>query len=374
METVRVEREVVQGFCRRVFEQLGLAGEDARIAADVLIAADVRGIPSHGVARLWRYVNGLRTGVMIPDAPVEKVVDTPSSLVIDAHGAMGAPTSYRAMEDVIKKARTNGSAFGCVKDSNHFGIAGYYAMMALKEDMIGIAMTNTATLGVPTFGRQAMYGTNPLAFAAPAEEEGAFALDMATTVVTRGKIEMYDRLGKELPPGWAVDKTGAAAKDAGALLEDFREMRGGGILPLGGMGEKFGGHKGYGLAVMVDILCGVLCGAPFGLGLTDTSSSSGRVSHFFGAIKIDCFRDPVEFRHDMDRMLRDLRKCPTAEGAERVYFAGLKEMEHETAVMRDGVPMLRKTYDQICEIGAECGVEPPPLVDRGYWSQVQNSL
>ena len=358
----RVNRKALQAFCAQVFEQLGLAAEDAQIAADVLVAADARGIPSHGVARLQRYVNGLTTGVILPDAPVETVMDTLSSLVIDAHGAMGAPTSYRAMEGVIAKARVGGSAFGCVRDSNHFGIAGYYAMMALDADMIGIAMTNTATLGVPTFGRQAMYGTNPLAFAAPADEEGAFVLDMATTVVTRGKVEVYNRLEKELPLGWAVDKTGAAAKDAGVLLEDFREMRGGGILPLGGMGERLGGHKGYGLAVMVDILCGVLCGASFGLALTDTSSSSGRVSHFFGALKIDHFREPAGFRQDMDRMLRDLRECPTAEGAERVYFAGQKEMEHEATVNRDGVPMLRKTYDQLCEIGVEYGVEVCPLV------------
>jgi len=360
--TVRVHRNALHDFCRQVFEQLGLAAEDARIATDVLVAADVRGIPSHGVARLWRYVNGLTTGMMLADAQVETVVDTPTSLVIDAHGAMGAPTSYRAMESLIHKARTHGSAFGCVKDSNHFGIAGYYAMLALDAEMIGIAMTNTAALGVPTFGRQAMYGTNPLAFAAPADQEGAFVLDMATTVVTRGKVEVYDRLGKELPLGWAVDNTGAPARDAGALLDDFREMRGGGILPLGGMGEQFGGHKGYGLAVMVDILCGVLCGAGFGLGLADTSASSGRVSHFFGALKIDRFRDPAEFRQDMDRMLRDLRECPRAEGAERVYFAGLKEMQREAAVSRNGVPMLRKTYDQLCEIGVKYGVEVCPVV------------
>jgi LDH2 family malate/lactate/ureidoglycolate dehydrogenase len=362
VETVRVKREVLQAFCQGVFEQLGLAEADAVIAADVLIAADVRGIPSHGVARLQRYVNGLATGVMLPDAVVETVIDTPSSLVLDAHGAMGAPVSYRAMERVIEKAGISGSAFACVRDSNHFGIAGYYAMMALEVDMIGIAMTSTATLGVPTFGRQAMFGTNPLAFAAPAAKEGAFVLDMATTVVTRGKVEVYNRLEKELPLGWAVDKKGAAARDAGALLDDFRHSRGGGILPLGGMGEQFGGHKGYGLAVMVDILCGVLCGTSFGLGLSDTASSSGRVSHFFGAIQIERFREPVEFRRDMDKMLQDLRECPTAEGAERVYFAGLKEMEHEAEVNRDGVPMLGKTYSQLCEIGTKYGTKVPDLM------------
>ena len=258
---VRIRRESLETFCQRVFRHHGLSGEDARTAAAVLVAADARGIPSHGVARLHRYVDGIQKRLVLPDARVEVVVDTPSSVVIDAHGAMGAPVSVRAMARVIDKARSSGAAFGCVRDSNHFGIAGYYAMMALPEDMLGIAMTNTAALCVPTFGRQVMTGTNPLAFAAPADRERAFVLDMSTSVVNRGKIEVYDRLGKKLPVGWAVDRSGQPARDPRSLLDDMFERVGGGILPLGGMGEDLGGHKGYGLAVMVDILCAVLCGA-----------------------------------------------------------------------------------------------------------------
>jgi L-2-hydroxycarboxylate dehydrogenase (NAD+) len=272
---------------------------------------------------------------------------------------MGAPVSVKAMKTVISKAQTNGSAFGCVKDSNHFGIAGYYARMALSKDMLGIAMTNTAALGVPTFGRQVMFGTNPLAFAAPAEKECAFLLDMATTVVPRGKIEVYDRLGQELPDGWAVDKTGRSAKDAHAMLADLIDRVGGGILPLGGRGKEFSGHKGYGLAVMVDILCAVLCGAPFGADVYDTPTSYARVSHFFGAMKISCFRDPQEFRRDMDKMLHALRNCPLAEGEERVYFAGLPEFEKEQESLRIGVQLLRKTYDNLCTIGHEYHIEVP---------------
>jgi L-2-hydroxycarboxylate dehydrogenase (NAD+) len=324
-----------------------------------LVAADARGIPSHGVARLERYVNGLKTGVILPDAHSEVLVDTPTSLVIDARGAMGAPTSVRAMERVIEKAQANGAAFACVRDSNHFGIAGYYAMMAMRQDMIGIAMTNTAALGVPTFGRQVMFGTNPIAFAAPADRERGFVLDMATTVVTRGKIEVYDRLDKELPTGWAVDKTGHPATDAHTILDDMFHRLGGGIMPLGGAGELFSGYKGYGLAVMVDILCAVLCGAPSGPHVADTETSSGRVSHFFGALCIHTFRDPKAFRQDMDRMLADLRNCPPAQGAERVYFAGQKEFEHEAECNRRGIPLLAKTYHHICEIGRQFQVECP---------------
>lgn len=363
METgyVKVQRKSLEIFCQHIFQSLQLSEDDAKTAAAVLVAADVTGIPSHGVARLGRYVNGLKTGLMIPNAPVEVVIDTPSSVIIDAHGAMGAPVSVKTMTRVIDKAQTNGSAFGCVKDSNHFGIAGYYARMALQKDMIGIAMTNTAALGVPTFGRQVMFGTNPLAFAVPADKEHAFVLDMATTVVTRGKIEVYDRLAKELPDGWAVDKTGKSAKHARSMLDDMQNRAGGGILPLGGLGKEFGGHKGYGLAVMVDILCAVLCGAPFGANVYDTPTSSARVSHFFGAVKISCFRDPQDFRRDMDTMLKALRNCPTAEGEERVYFAGLPEFEKEQESQRIGVQLLKKTYDNLCTIGSEFGLEVPQI-------------
>jgi len=356
--TVRVQRDELEAFCQSVFEALTLSEADARVAAAVLVAADARGIPSHGVARLKRYVRGLRTGLMLPDAPTDTLSDTPSSVLVCANGAMGAPVSARTMQSVIDKARVSGAAFGCVRDSNHFGIAGYYAMMALAEDMIGIAMTNSAPLAVPTFGRQIMTGTNPIAFAAPADEEQAFVLDMSTTVVTRGKIEVYDLLGKQLPEGWAVDGSGQTARTARTVLDDLTERAGGGILPLGGAGELLGGHKGYGLSVMVDILCGVLSGGAFGRGLYDTPKSMARVAHFFGAIRIDTFRDPQVFRQDMDDLLRQLRESPATQGAERVYFAGQKEFEREAEALRLGVPVLRKTYEEIRAIGSQFGVPP----------------
>jgi L-2-hydroxycarboxylate dehydrogenase (NAD+) len=356
---VRIERASLEAFCEKVFLSHGVGAEDSRVAAAVLVAADAMGIASHGVGRLRRYVEGLKSGLMVPAAPVEALRDTPSSLVIDAHGALGAPVSVRAMRAVIGKARENGAAFGCVRDSNHFGIAGYYARMALEEDMLGVAMTNTAALAVPTFGRIAMFGTNPIAFAAPADREKAFVLDMSTTVVTRGKLEVYEKLGRELPDGWAVDKTGRPARDARSMLDDMQARTGGGMLPLGGLGMEASGHKGYGLAVMVDILCAVLCGAPFGLDVYDTPTSSARVSHFFGAIRIDRFRDPLEFRRDMDRMLAQLRASPPAEGERRVYFAGLPEAEREEESGRRGVALLSKTLAGLAAIGRECGIPAP---------------
>lgn len=361
---LRFDMQALERFCRDVLISCGLSAEDAAQSATVLLAADARGIPSHGIGRLWRYVNGLKTGLMLVDAKPETITETASSLVVDAHGGMGFPVSVQTMRRLIAKAETAGAAFGCVKDSNHFGIAGYYAMMALDHDMIGIASTNTAALGFPTFGRQVMFGTNPLAFAAPALEEKAFVLDMSTTVVTRGKIEVYDRLNKPLPPGWAADANGQPTTDACSLIDSLLHRRGGGIQPLGGESELSGGHKGYGLAVMVDILCSVLCGAPFGQQVFDTATSSARVSQFFGAIKISTFRDPAAFRKDMDAMLRGLRLCPPAVGAERVFFAGQKEFEYEDEARRLGVPLYQETVASLETVSRQTGVPMPQPITQ----------
>ena len=224
-------------------------------------------------------------------------------------------------------------------------------------------MTNTAALGLPTFGRQVMYGTNPIAFAAPARKQGGFVLDMSTTVVTKGKIEVYERTGQAVPRGWAADKTGLPAVDAQAILNDMWTRVGGGLMPLGGEGELLSGYKGYGLAVMVDILCAILCGASFGPQVADTEGSYGRVSHFFAAVKIDAFRDPAGFRQDMDQMLSALVGSPRVEGAERIYFAGQKEQEREAEAERQGVPVLKQTYDALCEIAQEYGLDLPERMD-----------
>ena len=346
----------LKSFCGDVFHTLGLSQEDAEAAADVLVEADARGIPSHGVGRLKRYVNGLQTGQMLPDARSTVVTETPTSIVVNANGGMGAPVSIQTMRKIIEKAEKNGAAFGCVSNSNHFGIAGYYAMMALDHDMLGIAMTNTAALGVPTFGRQVMFGTNPIAFSAPADQEKAFVLDMSTTVVSRGKIEVYDREKQDLPLNWAVDKTGKSAVDAGSILDDMLNRYGGGILPLGGIGEQYGGYKGYGMAVMVDIFCAVLCGAPFGPDIYDTEVSSARVSHFFGAIKIDRFRDPEAFKSDMDKMLRQLKETPVAEGRDRVWVAGQKEFLFRKRIETEGVPVSGVVCENLTAIAEEFGL------------------
>lgn len=355
-ELIHVPRAVLQQFCTEVFLALGLPEEEALDSSDILVSADARGIGSHGVGRLWRYVNGIRKGIMKGSAQQLILRETPLSVVLDANGAMGMGVSKRTMAKVIGKAHHMGAAFASVCNSNHFGIAGYYAEMACSEDMIGIAMTNTAALGVPTFGREAMFGTNPLAISVPARGNRIFTLDMATTGVTRGKVEVYQREGKTLPSGWAVDTQGKVTVDAGQLLEDMLFQRGGGLLPLGGAGELLGGHKGYGLAVLVDILCAIASGGDFGKTVMDSEATSARVCHFFGAIRLDLFRDPVAFKDDMGRLLDELNSCEPAAGCERVYWAGQKEHEAQQLHERIGVPLTRNVFKQLETIGQELQV------------------
>jgi len=358
-QKIRIERSKLERFCAAVFMKLGLPPDEAQDSAEILVAADARGIESHGVGRLWRYKHGLQRGIMAGGVQATVLRETPLSLVLDANGAMGLSLSKRAMTRVIGKAKTGGAAFSSVRNSNHFGIAGYYTEMAAREDMMGICMTNTAALGVPTFGRKAMFGTNPIAFSIPAHDGRKFTLDMATTVVTRGKIEVYDREQKPLPSGWAVDTRGVGTSDAHSLLEDMLYQRGGGIMPLGGEGELLSGYKGYGLAEVVDIMTAVLSGGVFGQSVIDSQATSARVCHFFAAIRLDLFRDPEDIKSDMDRLLSELENAEPAEGCERVYYAGLKEHEAESESALGGVPLSEKVAAQLRQIGEELGVPVP---------------
>jgi L-2-hydroxycarboxylate dehydrogenase (NAD+) len=346
-------------FSQDVFTARGLSAGDAIIAARVLLSADLRGIPSHGIARLPLYANGLRDGLMIADAIPETIRESGTSIMVDANACMGAPVSEHTMQTVIGKAKESGAAFGSVRNSNHYGIAGYYAMLALEHDMIGFSMSTAAAIGVPTFGSISMYGSNPLSVAAPADTEGAFVLDMATTVVPKGKFEVYERAGKQTPEGWGMTPEGGPAHDPSQLIEDLLLRRGGGILPLGGAGELLGGHKGYGLAVVVDILSAVLSGGLFGRAVFDTDTSFGRVCHFFGAIAIDRFRDPASFKSDMDAMLADLKRTPPVPGADRVYVAGQKELAATERNMREGIPLDESMVRALRDLAREIGIAPP---------------
>ncbi len=356
-----VQPEALQAFCVRVFEKMGVSPEDARITADVLVQANLRGIDSHGVARLARYVNGLRDGVMVAQPEEKVVVETPTTVTLDAGAGLGQPVSHRAMSMAIDKAREYGCGFATVRNSNHYGIAGYYAMMALEEDMIGISTTNAAVLVVPTFGRDAMYGTNPIALAVPAGEERPFVMDMATSTVPRGKLEVYNRQEKALPLGWATDERGVPTADAGRVLDNFVQRAGGGLLPLGGAGEEFSGYKGYGMGLMVEILSAVLPGAAF---LTSVYPKDGagkplpaNLGHFFGAWRIDAFRQADAFKADMDAMIRELKGANLAQGAERIYVHGEKEFEEADRRSEHGIPLEAKVEASLKQISADLDVE-----------------
>ncbi|MDR2103994.1 MAG: Ldh family oxidoreductase, partial [Treponema sp.] len=267
--------------------------------------------------------------------------------------------SRRSMDRVIAMAGEHGVGLCSVRNSNHFGIAGFYAEMAARRDMIGIAMTNTAALGVPTFAREAMFGTNPIAFSAPALGGKLFTLDMAVTTVTRGKVEVYEREGKKLPPGWAVGTNGLVTTDPVSLLEDLLFKRGGGLLPLGGEGEALGGYKGYGLALMVDILTALCSGGVFGGAVMDSEITAARVCHFFMALRLDIFRPPEEFKADLSRMLDALNALTPAEGAERVYYPGQKEHEAEARCEKEGVPLSEGVWEALRAAALELRVALP---------------
>ena len=358
---VRVWAEPLKALCVRVFEKLDVPEEDGRIAADVLVMADLRGIDSHGVARLRRYADGLRNGMVIAHPQETVVAETPTTAVIDAGAGLGHPVSRRAMEKAIQKAKEYGSGFVTVRNSNHYGIAGYYVMMALEHDYIGMSMTNADALVVPTFGRNAMLGTNPIAVAAPAGRGRPFVLDMASSTVPRGKLEVYNRLEKSLPLGWATDETGTPTTDAGRVLENSKQQAGGGLLPLGGAGEVLSGYKGYGLALWVDIFCGVLSGAAYA-DLVYPRTSDGKrlpsqLGHFFGAWRVDAFRPVDEFEAAMDDLQRRLKDTPKAVGETRIYIHGEKEYEETERRTRDGIPLNPKVAADLRAVAAELGVK-----------------
>jgi len=347
-------------FCQRVFEKMGIPPQDAFTTSEVLVLADLRGIDSHGVARLRRYYTGLKNGVMVPKPQIKVVHETPITALLDGGAALGQVAGKRGMEMAIEKARKNGVGFVAVRNSNHYGIAGYYSLMALEHDLIGISLTNSDVYVVPTFGREVMLGTNPISVTIPTLKERPFVLDMSTAVATLGKLEVYSRKSKKLPLGWATDEKGQSCDDPTRVLANIRSKAGGGILPLGGEGEEFGGHKGYGLDLLVDILSGVLSGSGYS-NLLYPKTPEGKplpslVGHFFGALRVDYFRPVEEFKKDMDELIQRLRNSAKAEGQMRIYIHGEKEFELEEKYRKEGIPLYYKVFEDLGAIAEEVGV------------------
>jgi len=343
--------QALKDYMVRFFTHMGVSEEDATIAADVLLAADLRGVSSHGIIRLHTYYgNRIRKGLIDVRSPIQVVQETATTLLLDGKQGLGQVVAYRAMQRCIEKARESGVAVVSVRNSNHYGIAGYYAMMALPHDMIGISLTNAQPLVAPTYGRRAMLGTNPIAVAVPAGEERPFVLDMATSIVPIGKITVYDKAGEPIPEGWAIDASGRVTTDPKAVLQ------GGALLPLGGT-ALMRGYKGYGLALLVDILSGVLSGAAYSTEVARPGEGQpANVGHFFAAIRVDAFRPVNAFKADMDRLIRMIKESPKAEGQERIYIHGEKEFENAERYAREGVPLLTEVVKSLREGGEQVGV------------------
>ena len=351
---IRTHEAAEHDFIVRALRAVGVDADDAADVAAVLGAADLRGVESHGIARLETfYVRRIEAGVVNARPTYATLCDRPTQFALDAGNGLGHPAGIYAMRRAIEKARDSGIAFATVRNSNHYGIAAYYAMLALDHGMIGLSMTNSTHLAVPTFGRQKTQGTNPIAVAIPAEAHPPYVLDMATTGVTFGRLEVSERKGKPLKYGWAVDRDGRET------LDPTTAMTAGALLPLGGIGTENGGHKGYGLGALVEILCGVLSGGMFGteLRLDERGLHGGTVGHFFGAFRIDALRDGDGFRRDLARELLGFEASAPAPGAERVITPGEPERENTERYRREGVPIDPKVWETIDAMADRLGIE-----------------
>ena len=350
----RIPAAKLRAFMEHVFEKEGFASEDAAVIADVLMQADLFGIESHGAQRMMYYHQNIASGSVNVGAEIEIVRETPVSSLIDAHFSMGQIAAVRAMRMAMNKAKKSGIGMVCVRNSSHYGIAGYYTLMAAKEGLCAFSMTNTGPIMVPTFGREMMLGTNPISFCMPADPV-PFWFDASTTVVTLGKVEVYDKRGKPMPHGWTIDEEGKSSTDAAKMNRSILDGGKGGILPLGGEGELLGGHKGYGLAIMVEALTGVLAQ---GLLSPDMQGAHGdHTSHFFLAFDPGMFGDPNEIRAGMSRYLRMLRESEKAPGCGRIYTPGEKAHEAQKERLIHGIPVEEKTLSELREIARGLGVE-----------------
>ena len=345
--SINYSYEQLNKFCTDAFMKFGFTKDEADIIVDVLLTSDMYGIESHGMQRLVRYHKGIEKGLIKIDSKPEIVFETPVSAVIDGNDGMGQLIAHKAMNIAIEKAKKVGMAVVTVRNSNHYGIAGYYAKMACNEGLIGMSMTNSEAIAVPTFGKLAMIGTNPIGIAVPAEPYDFF-FDAATTVVTRGKLEIYNKLGKPLPTGWALDSTGHGSSDAADVLKNIVAKAGGGIEPLGGETEELGGHKGYGYGMFCEIFTSILS-----MGLTSNHThigSKGGTCHGFIAIDPSVFGDAEAIKKHLSTFLQELRDSPKADGCTRIYTHGEKEVFAYKDRMENGIDVNIKTVAEMADL------------------------
>jgi len=358
MDRGKIPYDVLSAYTVKVLEKLGYSREQAEVTARVLVEADARGVASHGVARLEFYESNIRDGFTFPQAQPEIVHESPLSLVVDGHHGIGSCIAQFTMARVLEKTRGMGAGFGAVRNSNHFGMAGLWAEMAAAEGFIGMSFCNTRICAIPTFGRERILGTNPVCFAIPSAGKTPFLLDMATTTVAHGKVEVYERRNKPMPVGWVVDENGGDTTDTQHFQKLYRsENADGGHLFLGGVGEELGGHKGYGLGLFVDILC---AGMSMGTWSRETFHEKGKgagIAQFFGAIRTDLFGNAGEIADHVESILQEVRQSAKASGRDRIYIHGEKEAEKRSESVVEGITLDDATWKMFDDYAAKFGLE-----------------
>ncbi len=350
--------DYLEQFTRSVFEKMGCSPEDARMATDVFIAAELRGYSSHGMIRIKDYFQLWQAGRITVRPDVRIVHESPSTAVVEGDGAIGMIAATKSMQIAIEKAKAAGTGWVSTRGSNHYGIAGYYSMMALEHDMIGISMTIANPLVAPTFSISQMLGTNPISVSVPAGKHPPFVADFSTTPIARGKLAVAAKKGEKVPVGYVQDADGVPSTDPDIIKQ------GGSMVTLGGTREQ-GSHKGYCLSAVVDIFSAVLSGANFGpfcppsvayLPVKEEKVGEG-TGHFFGAMRIDAFQKPEEFKAQMDRWIETFRAAKPAKGQERVLIPGDPERENEERISREGIDVIPGVHKEMKEIADQLGIE-----------------
>ena len=339
-QSVNVPVNTLVDFMLEALTAMGTSLEDAKIIADVIITSDLWGIRSHGIAHLKMYHERIKKGLQLPTTAWSVVKDMQATAVIDGGNGMGMVVGHHAMKIAIDKARQHGLGAVAVRNSSHYGVAGYYPLMAVKEGMVGFSVTNAHPSIAPTFGVRPMLGTNPIAVAAPTDEPFPYMFDAATSVAPRGKIEIAKRANKPIPEGWVINRDGVSATDPTNMIKEM-DLGNTALLPVGGMGDLFGGHKGYGLATMVEIFSAAFQDGTYLWGLTDEDADGNpqflRIGHFFLAIDVEHFIPLETFKKITGNMMRELRGSIVAPGQPRIYTAGEKEYFNTQHIQAEGV-------------------------------------
>lgn len=350
-ERILVDPDKLREFASQVLRKLEVPRQDALMAADVLVYADLRGVETHGMSNnnLGRiYVRGIQNGTVNPKAEIKVIHETPVTALVDGNGGLGLAVGVRAMNIAIEKAQHSFIGMVAVRNSHHFGAAQYFSMMAVPYGMIGVSSTNSNPIVLPTGGKEPAYGTNPISVSAPSGNEPAYCLDIGTSAMVFQKLILTARLGKPIPFGVAADNEGQPTTDPAVAIQSRK------LLPLGSTPE-LGSHKGYGLGILVDVLCGLLSGQGASIQI-DSEVSFGSTGHFFAAMRVDAFRPLAEFQEQMDDMFKLIHGIPPAKGFDRVLVAGDLEHMNEQRRSKEGIPILPEVIKELRELAKEMEV------------------